>query len=145
MKGMCKATAPVKTKGKHSARSGKCLKRRTLAMYVTPWQERRKDFRLKDYLPLHYELKAPNRYGNAITQDISESGTRLLLDNFIPRFSKIALQINLNPDKQFQVNGEVKWAERIQHSYRYQTGVEFKGLNLENKRNLEKFIAENRF
>lgn len=142
---MCKATAPVKTKGRHSAHSGKCLRRRILAMYVNPWQERRKDFRLKDYLPLHYELKAQSRYGNALTQDISESGTRLLLDNFIPRFSKIALQINLHPDKQFQVHGEVKWAERMSHSYRYQTGVEFKNVNLENKRNLAKFIAENRF
>lgn len=142
---MSKATAPVKIQKRHSAHSGKCLKRRTLAMYIDPWQERRKNFRLKDYLPIHYELKAQSRYGNAITQDISESGTRILLDNFIPRFSKIALQINLNPGKQFQVNGEVKWAERTSHSYRYQTGVEFKNLNLESKRNLAKFIAENKF
>lgn len=114
-------------------------------MCATPWQEKRKDFRLKDCLPLRYELKAQNRYGNTITQDISENGTRLLLDNFIPPFSKIALQINISPATQFQVNGEVKWAEKIRHSYRYQTGVEFKDLNLENKRSLATFIAKNKF
>ena len=114
-------------------------------MYFSPWMEQRRNLRLKEDLPLHYELWSGSKYGNCLTQDISEGGARIVLDNFIPRLSRIALKINLTPSKLIEINGEVKWAQRLSHSYRYQTGVEFKNIGIDTKRKIQKLIGEHSF
>ena len=111
-------------------------------MYFSPWMEQRRNLRLKEDLPLHYELSSGIKYGDTLTQDISEGGTRIVLDNFIPRLSRIALKIKLTPNKLIEVNGEVKWAQRFSHSYRYQTGVEFKNIGIDIRRMIQKLIGE---
>lgn len=115
-----------------------------MAMYLTPWDEKRRAFRLKAGLPLQYEFINENRYGNVLTQDISESGVRMISDAFMPRMTKLNLQINLTPLKLIKLNGEIKWSQRVPHSYHYQAGIEFKDLDHDTRRSLSEYVAFHR-
>jgi len=79
---------------------------------AAPYDNRRRAQRLKAKLTAHCELRAEKKYANVLTQDISEGGIRMLSDGFIPRLSKIAVQINLSPRKLIELNGEIKWSQR---------------------------------
>ena len=113
-------------------------------MYFTPWDEKRKAFRLRESLPIRYELIPRGKYGNGLTEDISENGVRLTLDEFIPKLSKMSLMINLMPDKPVELNAEVRWAERVSHSYHYEVGLEFQDVNSDTKRSISEYVSSNK-
>lgn len=113
-------------------------------MYYTPWEERRKAPRLRKSLPLHYELVNQQKYGDGLTQDISEGGLRLISEEFIPRASQMSLKINLTPHNLIEVSGQVRWAGRISHSYRYEVGLAFADVSNDTRRNISEYVARNR-
>lgn len=106
-----------------------------------PCEEKRRAFRLKRGLPIRYELKREGKYVNTLTQDISEDGVRIITGDFIARLSRMFLHIDIESNKLIETNGEVKWATRISHSYRYQLGLEFKDMDVRVKRDIAKYIA----
>ena len=108
---------------------------------AAPDDDRRRAQRLKAKLTAHCELRAEKKYANVLTQDISESGIRMLSDGFIPRLSKIAVQINLSPRKLIELNGEIKWSQRVAYSNYYQTGLEFKDVSPDIKRSISEYIS----
>lgn len=105
------------------------------------YDNRRRAQRLKAKLTTHYELRAEKKYADVLTQDISESGIRMLSDGFIPRMRKVAVRINLSPHKLIELNGEIKWSQRVAYSNYYQTGLEFKDLSPDAKRSISEYIA----
>lgn len=113
-------------------------------MYFTPWDEKRKDFRLKSSLPIHYDSSSDAASGSTLTHDISEGGVSMLSEEFIPRLSRMSMQINLMPNKLVAATGEVKWAQRIAHSYRYQVGLEFKEMSNDVRRSISEYVAGHR-
>ena len=113
-------------------------------MYFTPWDEKRRDLRIKENLPIRYESIPRAKFGNALSQDISEGGVRLTLDEFIPKLSKMLLMINLMPNKLVELNAEVRWAERVSHSYHYQVGLEFQDISPDARRSISEYVASNR-
>src|SRR3989338_6309211 len=113
-------------------------------MYFTPWDEKRRAFRLKSSLPIHYDSSSDAASGATLTQDISEGGVSMLCEGFIPRLSRMSMQINLMPNKLVAASGEVKWAQRITHSYRYQVGLEFKDLDNDVRRSISEYVASHR-
>ena len=113
-------------------------------MYFAPWDEKRRDFRIKENLPIRYESTPRGKYGNALTEDISEGGVRLTLDEFIPKLSKMLLMINLTPNRLVELNAEVRWAERVSHSYRYEVGLEFQDVNPDTRRSISEYVSSNR-
>ena len=113
-------------------------------MYFTPWDEKRRAFRLKSSLPIHYDSSSDAASGATLTQDISEGGVSMLCEEFIPRLSRMSVQINLLPNKLVAATGEVKWAQRIAHSYRYQVGLEFKDIGSDDRRSISEYVASHR-
>lgn len=113
-------------------------------MYISPWDERRKAFRVRSDLPLRYDSVAESKHGNTITQDISEGGLRMLLDEFIPKFSKVNLRVNLHPDNLIELNGEVKWVQQIAYSSGYQAGIEFKDIPTDARRSISEYVLSHR-
>lgn len=113
-------------------------------MYFTPWNEKRKAFRLKSSLPIHYDSSGDAASGSTLTRDISERGMSMLCEEFIPRLSWMSIQINLMPNKLVAASGKVKWAQRIAHSYRYQVGLEFKDISNDVRRSISEYVASHR-
>ena len=105
------------------------------------YDNRRRAQRITAKLTTRYELRPEKKYANVLTQDISESGIRMLSDGFIPRMSRVAVQINLSPHKLVELNGEIKWSRRVAYSNYYQTGLEFKDLSPDTKRSIAEYIA----
>ena len=118
-------------------------KQEDVVMYysATSYDDRRRAQRLKAKLTAHYELKAEKKYGNLLTQDISEGGIRMLSDGFIPRLSKVAVQLNLTPHKLVELNGEIRWSQRAAYSNYYQTGLEFRDVSPDIKRSISEYVA----
>lgn len=113
-------------------------------MYFTPWDEKRRAFRLKSSLPIHYDSSSRAASGSTLTHDISEGGASMLSEEFIPRLSRMPVRINLMPDKLVTADAEVKWAQRIAHSYRYQVGLEFKDIANDSRRSISEYVASKR-
>lgn len=113
-------------------------------MYFTPWDEKRRAFRLKSSLPIHYDSSGDAAGGSTLTNDISEGGVSMLCEEFIPRLSRMSMEINLTPNKMVAATGEVKWAQRIAHSYRYQVGLEFKDIANDARRSISEYVANHR-
>ena len=109
-------------------------------MDLTNWNEKRKVSRLKSSLPIHYDSSAYGKSGATQTHDISECGVSIVCEEFMPRSSRMSLQINLAANKFVGVDGEVKWANRIAHSYWYRVGLEFKDMPQEYKRSICEFV-----
>lgn len=113
-------------------------------MYFTPWDEKRKALRLKSSLPIHYDSSGDVLGGAGLTEDISEGGVSMLCEEFIPRLSRMPMRISLMPDKSVAATGEVKWAQRIAHSYRYQVGLEFKDISNDARRSISEYVVSHR-
>lgn len=110
-------------------------------MEKNPWGERRRAVRLKSNLEFHYELKPEGKYGSCLTQDISEGGARITCDTFIPKFSRMLIQLSLYPHKVLDLVGTIAWSQRIPNSYRYQAGLEFTDINQQNRREIADYVS----
>lgn len=113
-------------------------------MEAVPRVEKRRALRLKSRLPVRYDSIEYGRHGNGLTDDISEAGVKVTLEEFIPRFSKVAMRIALKPDKPIQLNANVKWAQRLAYSPRYQIGLAFEDVSLDARRNIAEYVSSSK-
>lgn len=87
-------------------------------------EEKRANPRVKLKTPVNFQIRGRPHYTNALSDDISLSGLRLINDSFIGPGTLVELRINvlsriLNP------TGRIAWSSRIPHSDNYRVGVEF--------------------
>ena len=75
--------------------------------------------------PVHYQFKNPQEFGGCLSADISESGIRLVVPEFIPLESSIVLQVQLPNGRYAEAEARVKWVHKYPHMERYQVGLEF--------------------
>lgn len=108
-----------------------------------PWSERRRFTRLRSNNTLHYVLKPDGNYANTITQDISEGGVRITTHQFIPKLSRMIIQLSLETDKVIDITGKVAWSQQVPFSDRYQAGLEFMDVNPKIREDIAKYIAMN--
>jgi c-di-GMP-binding flagellar brake protein YcgR len=95
------------------------------------FKEKRKERRIREENRVVIEL--PGREGpeggteiNALTQDISLGGARILMmDEFFPVGSFLKMTLYLSKSRQLvKVHGRVRWAHTIENGF-YEMGVEF--------------------
>ena len=98
--------------------------------------EKRRYARLSYREAVQYHLGETREYGGSVACDISETGLRLQLDQFIPINARMTLDIPIGyPQgaKVVTIHGRVAWVQQIRYSERYQVGLELNQSDLEFK------------
>lgn len=104
--------------------------------------ERRKYKRLNTRIPVHFKVKATNKFGDTLSCDISGGGLRVMLENFIAPNTDFMLEFTITD--LFQIItavGRVVWTKKMPHCERYQLGLEFKEILARNKDTINQFIV----
>ena len=89
-------------------------------------KERRKFIRISDRSQISYRVLPSEQSKRLITKNISQSGIRFLVHDFIPK-DKL-LEISLNIEKihfSFTAIVKTRWFSKEHGSERYEIGVEF--------------------
>jgi len=75
------------------------------------------------------------------TRDISENGIGLISQKFIPKNSKLILEIALAPATEpLMALGKVKWVEKVGYSDSYRLGMEFEDLSPGTRSRLSRYF-----
>ena len=104
--------------------------------------DRRKHKRLNASIPVHFKVKATNKFGNTLICDISGGGIRVMLENFVPLNTDFVVEFTITD--LFQIItavGRVVWTKKMPHCERYQLGLEFKEILTRNQDTINQFIA----
>lgn len=98
--------------------------------------EKRRFSRISYKEAVQYNLRETRECGGSVAYDISETGLRLQLNQFVPINTRITLDVPLGHTKDARVmtiHSRVAWVQRIRYSDRYQVGLEFSQSDLEIK------------
>jgi len=101
--------------------------------------EKRQNNRLRLAVPLRYQLRGKQVFGNTITKNISTCGVSFVSDKFIKPQTYLALEFNLL-SRNISSVATVRWAGVLPHSDKYQVGLEFAEIGSEDKNYLSDFI-----
>lgn len=106
-------------------------------------EERRLAKRITFKEAVRYELIDPAHFGGTVAYDLSESGLRLRLTEFLPLNTEIILNITLRTGQVVECRGRIKWISQIPYSEQYQAGVEFADpeIILEEKKKIRRLVA----
>lgn len=106
-------------------------------------REKRRHPRLNSRIPMSYrKLETDNaEFKGSLMQDISESGTRMTINEFLPLNSKLSLQIHLTSGRD-SVQGacRVAWVRKAAFNEQYHVGVEFVGFSQGHEAQIARFI-----
>ena len=103
--------------------------------------ERRKAERFHCAVPVM--CRRGTAFDNSQTKDISEHGIGLISQRFIPRNSKLLLEIALKPASEpILVVGKVRWVEKMGYSEMYRLGMEFEDLSEGSGSRLSKYLED---
>lgn len=105
--------------------------------------ERRLAKRITFKEPVRYELKDPAHFGGTVAYDLSESGLRLRLTDFLPLNTEVILNIRLKSCLDVECRGKIVWVSQIPYSDQFQAGVEFAAPELigEVKKKIRTLVA----
>ena len=88
--------------------------------------ERRKYIRIPESLPIVYEVVPGETRKEYITKDISQSGMRFLINEFVPKDSHLKIKISFHGTLfNFEAWVKCMWIRKMPYSDRYEIGVEF--------------------
>jgi c-di-GMP-binding flagellar brake protein YcgR len=88
--------------------------------------ERRRYMRIPENLPLVYEIVPGGTEKENIAKDISQSGMRFLINEFVPKDCRLRVKINFKGTLfNFETLVKCMWTRKIPYSDRYEIGVEF--------------------
>ncbi len=111
-------------------------------MAVNPGEKRRHP-RLDSRIPISYRKLETDaaEFKGSLMQDISESGARMTINEFLPRDSKLSLQIHLASGRNSAQGAcRVAWVRKAAFSEQYHAGVEFTGFSQEDEAQIARFI-----
>jgi c-di-GMP-binding flagellar brake protein YcgR len=107
--------------------------------------DRRQWARVDMHAPLKFrEVGEFNRSPlDSETRDISEGGVRFATDRFIPKDSKLVVNIDLNNMPSVKATAKVVWSTRDSHTNMYEVGIEFETINSETRVQLSNIVRKN--
>ncbi len=107
--------------------------------------ERRRWPRVNLALPMRY--RGVGEFGqlpmDSEVKDISEGGIRFACDRFLPKDSKLVVNLNLIDISNIKATVKVVWATRDSHTNRYEVGVEFDNIPAESKCQISSLVRKN--
>lgn len=92
---------------------------------MTAAEERRLARRITFKDAVRYQLKDPAHFGGTVAYDLSESGLRMRLTEFLPLGTEVIVDIKLRNSQVVECRGRIVWISQIPYSDQYQAGVEF--------------------
>ncbi|MGE0269091.1 MAG: PilZ domain-containing protein [Candidatus Omnitrophota bacterium] len=107
--------------------------------------ERRISKRIAFKEAVRYELKDPAYFRGCVAYDLSETGVRLRLAEFLPINTELVLNIQLRGGSFIEYTGRIAWISQIPFMDHYQVGVEFfnPSLAVESQKKMRQLIYEN--
>jgi c-di-GMP-binding flagellar brake protein YcgR len=90
-------------------------------------EERRRFHRLRHAQPVRFQFKDPSRFGGCLSCDLSEGGIRVHLNDFVPLYTELTVQIRLADESIVDCTGRVVWIEKDRFGDYYRAGLEFAG------------------
>ena len=87
--------------------------------------ERRIAKRVGHSEPVQFQANEQELLHGSLSKDISQSGIRLRLSEFLPLGTQLGLQLYLSPDRVVECSGKVVWISQIPHSDYYYAGLQF--------------------
>ena len=91
--------------------------------------ERRNKQRIQFDEPVEYQLKDPRFFGGCLSSDLSETGVKIFLNDFMPLHSELVLRLPLLDGKVVDCMGRIVWIEKLAHMDRFQAGIEFEDID----------------
>ncbi|MDD4910104.1 MAG: PilZ domain-containing protein [Candidatus Omnitrophica bacterium] len=104
--------------------------------------EKRRWTRIPSKVAISYKISNCSSHGKSTTLDISEGGVRAAFENYLTPCTPICLELNLNSEIIY-ASGQVVWSQRLPHADRYNSGIQFIGMNVKERSNLREFILLN--
>lgn len=108
-------------------------------------EERRISKRITFKESVRYELKDPAYFRGCVAYDLSETGVRLRLTEFLPINTEVVLNIQLKDGSTLEYIGRIAWISQIPFMDHYQAGIEFSNPNsaVESRKKMRQLIHEN--
>ena len=107
------------------------------------FREKRRYVRLDSRIPISYRKLETDaaQFKGSLMQDISESGARMTINEFLPLDSKLSLQIQLASGRSSAQGAcRVAWVRKAAFNEQYHVGVEFAGFSQEDEAQIARFI-----
>ncbi len=92
---------------------------------------------------VRYELKDPAYFKGCVAYDLSETGVRLRLAEFLPLNTEVVLNLTLQSGQTIECMGRIVWISQIPFMDNYQAGVEFSNPELlfDARRQIKQLVA----
>lgn len=74
---------------------------------------------------VEFQFKDPRHFGGSLSCDVSQSGIRIHLNEFVALHTELNLRVKLKKDQFVDCRGEVVWVSQQPYSDRYQAGLKF--------------------
>lgn len=103
------------------------------------YEEKRQYPRINLSVPIHYQIRGSQEFGNTLTKNISSGGLSFVIDRFIKPQTRIQLNVNIL-SRNISSPGTVRWAGNLSHCDKYQIGVEFLEIASQDKNYLSDYI-----
>ena len=103
--------------------------------------EKRKNPRIDVSFPLECKNLPSRNYFYTVSKDLSLTGTRILINEFIPKENLLKIHINLI-DKVLDLKAKVVWCNKEKAVERYSIGVEFVEISDADQEELSAFLGK---
>lgn len=100
-------------------------------------EKRQPGVRLRKYIDVVVEDRASSMLLRGAIADISETGMRVIADQYLPKNSKYTFTMKSTP--RLEMRGEVRWIRTFEHDT-YQAGVQFIDVSEEDRKRLANFL-----
>lgn len=106
--------------------------------------ERRKWPRAEVSLPIRYRGVGEFNHLplDSETKDISEGGLKFTADKFLPKDSRLIVNLNLEEFTGVKAAVRVVWVTQDSHTHLYQIGAQFDNIPLEAKSNIATLVRK---
>ena len=108
-------------------------------------QERRKFARVSSIVPLQYKKLKELSEGTigAITQDVSEGGTRFIANEFLPLATRLVVELFLPAQpKPIKAISKVAWIRKMPSGDQYEVGNQFLDVARSDKNELANYVKK---
>jgi len=104
------------------------------------FDEKRKSPRTDISFPVECDLIPDNSYFCTVSKDLSGSGAKIIVENFIPKGNIIKIHLNII-DRVVEIKARVAWCNKERVSDRYTAGVEFLEVSKAHNGALSKLLS----
>ena len=112
-------------------------------LYLSSMENKREEPRAKVSFPVACDVLPQRSYFYTVCKDLSNSGIRLITNDFMPQGNSLKINLNLI-DKVVNMRAKVMWCNKERYADRYYAGLKFIDIDEENRAYLGNFLSSTR-